>query len=204
MFYEPGQHGAAGLPHDPFKAIVAPRPIGWLSTIDRDGVVNLAPYSFFNALAADPPVLVVGAGCRGDGRPKDSQVNIVQTGEFVHNVVTAAQREVMNETSLGLPHGESEMARTGLEGVPSVNVVPPRVKGAPIHLECRYLQTVELPCRAEGRRNWAILGEVVGIHIDESVLVDGLVDVTLFEPVARLGYFDYTKVSDVFSMRRPG
>jgi len=204
MFYEPGQHKAAGLAHDPFKAIIAPRPIGWLSTLGADGTGNLAPYSFFNAVAANPPVLVFGACCRGDGAPKDSQVNIEQTGEFVHNVVTAAQRDVMNETSIDLPHGESEMAHAGLEGLPSVRVSPPRVKGAPVHLECRHLQTVDLPCWSEGQRNWAIFGEVIGVHIDESVLVDGLLDVTLFEPVARLGYFDYTQVSSVFSMRRPG
>ncbi len=203
MFYEPGQHRSAGLPHDPFKAIVAPRPIGWLSTLSADGAGNLAPYSFFNAVASNPPVLVFGAGCRGDGTPKDSQVNIEDTGEFVHNVVTAAQREVMNETSISLPHGESELIHAGIEGLASVKVRPLRVKGAPIHLECRYLQTVELPCSSPTERNWAIFGEVVGVHIDESVLVDGRVDVTRFEPVARLGYLDYTWVSDVFSMRRP-
>ena len=204
MFYEPGQHEAAGLAHDPFKAIVAPRPIGWLSTLAADGTGNLAPYSFFNAVAANPPVLVFGAGCRGDGTPKDSQLNIEQTGEFVHNVVATAQREAMNETSISLPHGESEMSRVGLEGLASRMVRPPRVKGAPIHLECRYLHTVELPCWSPGQRNWAIFGEVVGVHIEQSVLVDGLIDVTRFEPVARLGYFDYTRVTDVFSMRRPG
>lgn len=203
MFYEPDKRNH-GLPHDPFKALVVPRPIGWISTCDAEGRANLAPYSFFNAVCSDPPCVMFGAGLRPRGdMVKDSQRNAEATGEFVVNVVPYAMKDAMNVSSAHLPPGESEFAAAGLEMLPSVCVRAPRVKGAPIHLECRYLQTVEMPCWSAEHGNFVVFGRVVGIHIDDTILRDGLVDVRLFRPLARLGYMDYSVVDDVFAMQRP-
>lgn len=206
MFYDT-RAGGHGLPHDPFKACVVPRPIGWVTSLNEAGVVNLAPYSFFNAVASDPPVVIFGSGGRkADGPPdgsKDSLANVERTGEFVCNVVTWDLREAMNMTSASAPAGVDEAAVAGLEMVPSRLVKPPRVKASPIHLECRYLQTVDLACDAPGGRNAVVFGEVVGIHIDESVLTDGRVDMAKLKPIARLGYMDYCLVDEVFAMPRP-
>ena len=203
MFYEPGQHKASGFRHDPFKAFVAPRPIGWISTIGKDGVGNLAPYSFFNAVASDPPVVMFAAGSLKGGIKKDSLINAEETGEFVVNIVPYGLRDEMNKSSAHLPSDVDEMPASGLEGLPSTMVKPLRVKGAPVHFECKYLQTLEMPCWREGEHNWVCFGQVIGIHCDDSLLVDGKVDVTSYQPLARLGYMDYTAVGEVFSMNRP-
>lgn len=206
MFYETRLRDH-GLPHDPFKACVVPRPIGWITTLNEAGVVNLAPYSFFNAVAGDPPVVVFGSGGRkADGPPdgsKDSLANIERTGEFVCNLATWHLREAMNMTSAPAPAGVDEAAVAGLEMAASRLVKPPRVKASPVHLECRYLQTVDLPCDTPGGRNAVVFGQVVGVHIDESVLTDGRVDMAKLKPIARLGYMDYCLVEDVFAMPRP-
>ncbi|HMA13300.1 MAG: flavin reductase family protein [Bacteroidota bacterium] len=204
MFYDT-RVGDHGLPHDPFKACVVPRPIGWVTTVNEAGVVNLAPYSFFNAVGGEPPCVVFAPGGRkADGPPdgsKDSLANVERTGEFVCNVVTWDLREAMNVTSAPAPAGVDEAAVAGLEMVPSKLVKPPRVKASPIHLECRYLQTVDLPCA--GSRSAVVFGQVIGVHIDESVLTDGKVDTAKLKPVARLGYMDYCLVEEVFPMPRP-
>jgi flavin reductase (DIM6/NTAB) family NADH-FMN oxidoreductase RutF len=203
MFYEPDKRNH-GLPRDPFKALVVPRPIGWISTLDRDGRPNLAPYSFFNGVASDPPCVMFAASLRPKAHErKDSHRNAEATGEFVVNLATFAQRTQMNASSAGLPHGESEFAAAGLEMLPSRIVRPPRVKGTKAHLECVYLQTVNLPASRAGDENFVILGRVVGIHIDDDLIVDGLVDVTRARPIARLGYMDYAVVDEVFRMDRP-
>ena len=206
MFYDT-RAGNHGLPHDPFKACVVPRPIGWITSLNEAGVVNLAPYSFFNAVAGDPPVVVFGSGGRkADGPPdgsKDSLANVERTGEFVCNVVTWDLRGAMNATSAPTPAGVDESAVAGLEMVPSRLVKPPRVKASPIHLECRYLQTVDLACDTRGGRNAVVFGEVVGVHVDESVLTDGRVDMAKLKPIARLGYMDYCVVEQVFALPRP-
>lgn len=203
MFYEPGKRNH-GLRHDPFKNLVVPRPIGWISTVDENGIANLAPYSFFNAVADDPPVVVFGTSQRpGATEVKDSQRNIERTGEFVVNLAIYALREEMNRSSAPLPAGASEFEATGLETVPSTLVRPPRVKASPVHLECRYLRTVELPCNKPNRCNYAIFGEVVGIHVDDSLIAAGRVDIARARPIARLGYMDYTAVDLVFSLERP-
>ena len=203
MFYEPAKRNH-GLKHDPFKNLIVPRPIGWISTIDENGVANLAPYSFFNAVAENPPVVVFGAGMRPlAAEVKDSQRNIELTGEFVVNLATYALREAMNQSSAPLPAGVSEFSAAGLETVPSTLVRPPRVKASPVHLECKYLQTVELPCDKPGRGNYAIFGRIVGIHIDDSLIAAGRVDIARARPIARLGYMDYTAVDLVFSLERP-
>ena len=203
MFYQPSL-GDHGLGHDPFKALVVPRPIGWISSLDAAGRPNLAPYSFFNAMAADPPIVVFGTSLRPRvAERKDSHANIEATGEFVVNLATEALKEQMNASAASLPAGADEFAHAGLATAPSRLVRPPRVATSPAAFECRHLNTVELPCATPGRANYAVFGEVIGIHIDESLIVDGKVDIGRCRPLARLGYMDYTVVDNVFSMNRP-
>ncbi len=203
LYYEPRLRNH-GLPRDPFKSLVVPRPIGWISTIGSDGVVNLAPYSYFNAVATDPAIVMFSAGGLDSSDPrKDSRRNAEDTGEFVVNIVTDAQREQMNRTSATVGSAVDEMSLAGLESLPSRRVRPPRVAGSPVHLECVSLQPVVLPARDGDSPSGIVLGEVVGIHIDESILTDGYVDMAKFRPVARLGYMDYTVVDNVFTMNRP-
>jgi len=201
MFYETSDHH--GLPHDPFKSCVMPRPIGWLTTLSAEGVVNLAPFSFFNGVSSNPPVVVVGINGRQPHGPKDTLTNCRATGEFVANMATWDLREAMNLTSASLPAEVDEMALAGLTPAPCNLVKPPRVRESPINLECRVLQFVELPCDDPDARNTAVFGHVVGIHIDDSVLTDGLVDTAKIKPISRLGYMEYAVVEEVFEMRRP-
>lgn len=200
MFYRPGVD-PHGLAHNPFKALVTPRPIGWISTVDTRGRANLAPYSFFNAVADTPPMVMYASTGRKVGRSegKDTVANIRATGEFVCNVVSRALAGAMNATSASLAPGEDEFARAGLARAASHLVAPPRVAEAPAALECRLWQVIELP----GEDNHLVLGEVVGIHIDPDAIVAGKVDVTRFRPMARLGYRDYTDVESVFTLDRP-
>jgi flavin reductase (DIM6/NTAB) family NADH-FMN oxidoreductase RutF len=203
MFYEPDKRNH-GLPRDPFKSLVVPRPIGWISTLDREGRPNLAPYSYFNGVASDPPCVMFAASLRPrEQGQKDSHSNAEATGEFVVNLATFAQREAMNASSAGLPAGENEFAAAGLETLPSRMVRPPRVKGARAHLECVYLKTVDLPSTRANGANFVVFGRVVGVHIDDDLIVDGLVDITRARPIARLGYMDYSVVDEVFRMNRP-
>ncbi len=206
MFYATADKGH-GLPRDPFKMCVIPRPIGWISTVARDGTVNLAPYSYFNAVATDPPMVMFANGgasqARGPGSLKDSATNAVETGEFVVNLATWAQREALNRSSASVPPEVDEFALAGLEPLPARLIKPPRVKGAPVHLECRTWQAVELPADATGARNVMVVGEVVGIHIDDACLTDGRLDPLKMKPIARLGYMDYSVVERVFTMDRP-
>lgn len=199
MFYEP-QRADHGLRHDPFKALVAPRPIGWISSRSAAGTVNLAPYSFFNAVSSEPPVVMFSS----EGL-KDTIRNVIETGEFVCNIVGRAQTLAMNATSAPLPPGENEFRHAGLEEVPSRLVAPPRVRDAAAALECRLLTHFELKDlegRATGRH--VAFGQVVGVHIEDRVIVAGRVDVTAIQPLARLGYKDYSAVEAVFELERPG
>jgi flavin reductase (DIM6/NTAB) family NADH-FMN oxidoreductase RutF len=200
MFYRPGLD-PHGLAHNPFKALVTPRPIGWISSLDSEGRPNLAPYSFFNAVADTPPMVIYSSTGRKTGRDegKDTLANIRATGEFVCNVVGSAQRDAMNASSRACPAGTDEFALAGLGAAASRVVAPPRVAGAPAALECRLWRIVDLP----GRENVMVIGEVVGVHIDERVIVDGKVDVTIYRPLARLGYRDYAEVRETFAMGRP-
>jgi len=206
MFYRP-QDGH-GLPHDPFNAIVAPRPIGWISSLAADGTVNLAPYSFFNTVSYTPPQVIFsggpGAGKKAHAAPrKDSVTNIEATGEFVHSVATWDLREAMNRSSIDGPPDHDEFDYAGLTKEPAELVKPPRVAESPIHLECKYLQSVRLKELDDHHPNIMIVAEVVGIHIDESVLTDGLIDPRKLKAIARLGYMDYALVGDFFTLRRP-
>jgi flavin reductase (DIM6/NTAB) family NADH-FMN oxidoreductase RutF len=202
LFYQPGR--GHGLPRDPFKAILVPRPIGWITTISAAGVVNLAPFSFFNAISEDPPMVYFSPGGRKPDRPfKDSRINAEATGEFVVNVVSYDLREAMNATSATLPAEVSEMAAVGLTPAASVLVKPPRVAESPAHFECRHVRTIELPPGSDGGPNAMVLGEVIGVHIRDDLLRDGRVDVARLRPVARLGYSQYTVVDRQFRMQFP-
>lgn len=199
VFYETesNQHG---LPHDPFKAIVAPRPIGWISTRAPDGKTNLAPYSFFNAIC-DRPKLVLFSSV-GE---KDSVTFAQQSGEFVANFVSEDLATQMNETSVDAPRGESEFLYAGLTPEPGKLVSAPRVREAYAALECRVTQVFR-PETLEGTgpaNSIVVVGQVVGIHLDERVLSEGLVDIKKARPVSRLGYFDFAVTREVFPMRRP-
>ncbi len=202
MFYRTDR--PHGLPHDPFLSCIVPRPIGWVSTVSADGVVNLAPYSFFNGVAVKPPMVMFATAGRQPHGPKDSLANIEATGEFVCNLATWTLREPMNETSAPVTPDVDEFRLAGLDTEPAEMVKPPRVKAAPVHLECRHHATVELPCEIENGRNAICIGRVVGIHIKDEFLKDGLVDVARIRPIARLGYHDYTSVGEIFTMVRPG
>ena len=202
MFYEP--QDPHGLKRNPFKSLIVPRPIGWISSLDPEGRVNLAPFSFFNAVADDPPVVLFSAGGRHlEGGHKDTAVNVEATGEFVFNLATWELREQMNLTAAEAPRDWDEFKLAGLTPAPSRLVAPPRVKESPAQFECRYLQTVELPSNDPGYPNKVIFGRVVGIHIDDRVISDGLVNQAAVKPIARLGNMDYTVVETVFTMHRP-
>lgn len=197
MFYEPSK--GHGLPHDPFKALVAPRPIGWISTKSRSGALNLAPYSFFNAFQTDPFLVWFSSG--GE---KDSVTFARETGEFVVNLVGRDLAVRMNSTSINAPRGVSEFDLAGIETAPSRLVAPPRVKDAPAALECK-LTEIFRPKALDGSDSGAfvVAGEVVGVYIGDAYLTDGLFDVVKAGNVARLGYTDFSTVTEVFSMRRP-
>ena len=202
MFYKTDQHH--GLPHDPFKSCVVPRPIAWVSSIHPNGTVNLAPFSFFNALASDPPMVMISfTGYHEHGGEKDSLFNIKNSGEFVVNMVPLSLKEAMNISTAPVAHGVDELALAGLETEDSVLIKPPRVKEAPIHMECEFFQEIKLPCTLEDSINTTIIGKVLGIHIKEEVLTEGMIDLAKIKPLARLGYNQYTAVDDVFTMTRP-
>jgi flavin reductase (DIM6/NTAB) family NADH-FMN oxidoreductase RutF len=197
MHYDPRAKNH-GLPHDPFTALVVPRPIGWISTIDAEGRVNLAPYSFFNAVSGRPPFVMFASN-----NPKDSQRNAEATGEFVVNMATSVLRIEMNATSAPVPAGVDEAVLNGLEMVPSVSVRPPRVARSPVALECLVSNVVPVVGRDGTEYPTAmVIGEVVGIHIDDSVIIDGRVEISMLQPLSRLGYLDYGLVDHVFALPR--
>ena len=208
MFYRPGQEHH-GLPRNPFNALVVPRPIGWISSLAPDGTANLAPYSFFNAVSYGPPQVMFSAGQRPHRKgtpyaPKDSQTDPEATGEFVCNMATWDLRAAMNLSSEHVAPGVDEFDHAGLTKAPAETVKPPRVAESPVHLECRYLKSVppQDQGKATGRACWSS-ARSTGIHIDESVLTDGFVDMDKVRPIGRLGYLDYVTVDDVWAMERP-
>jgi flavin reductase (DIM6/NTAB) family NADH-FMN oxidoreductase RutF len=200
MFYRPAD--GHGLPHNPFNALVAPRPIGWISTRGADGSENLAPYSFFNAVAYVPPqVIFASTGAKPDrDGTKDSVANIRETGVFCVNLVGAELIDAMNASSGPWPRETDEFALAGLERAPCETIPCSRVAAAPAALECRASQIVPLA----GKANLLVIGEVTGIHIAERYLKAGRFDVVAAGLVARLGYRDYTVVRDTFELARPG
>lgn len=205
MFYEPSADPQAlPLSIDPFKSLVVPRPIGWVTTVDSDGRVNLAPFSFFNAVGDSPPcVAFAPQGSKPDRPIKDTLANVEVTREFVCNLATYALREQMNLTSAHFPVGVDEMRAAGLTPAPSRLINPPRVAESPAQLECRLLQVLDLPTWNAAERQALVVGQVVGIHIDDSLIRDGRVDIVRAQPIARLGYSLYATVDKSFQMRRP-
>jgi len=199
MFYEPDKRDKSILPHDPFKAIVAPRPIGWITSISVKGEVNLAPYSYFNGVNSRANVVMFAS----EGR-KDSLNNIAETREFVCSLATWDLRDAMNATAAPLPHGVNEMQHAGLESAPSRLVKPPRVAASPCALECKLVKIVAMET-ADGKPvdSHVVFGQVVGVHIDDRFIVDGMLDTAAMKPIARCGYDQYAVVEAVFSMTRP-
>ena len=204
MYYEPGVT-PHGLPHDPFKSCVIPRPIGWISTVDAQGRHNLAPYSQFQNVTFDPPIVMFSANQTTQGERKDSVRNAEETGEFVWNMATYALREAVNISAEELPHGVDEFERAGLTKLPSRKVRPARVASSPIQFECVYLNTLRFPGVPPMGTADVVFGRVVAVHIaDEVITPEGLVDVLKIQPLARMGYFDYTFVDNKFQMVIPG
>lgn len=200
MFYRPSE--GHGLPHNPFNAIVTPRPIGWISSRSKDGVNNLAPYSFFNATAYVPPqVMFCSTGTKPDqDGTKDSLANIRDTGVFCVNVVEYDMRDAMNASCANLGKDVDEFAHAGLEAAECDQIACARVAAAPAALECEVTQIVPL----KGEANYMVMGEVVGVHMRDDCLVDGKFDITTYHPLSRLGYMDYTTIRELFSLQRPG
>ncbi len=200
MFYVPKD--GHNLPHNPFNAIISPRPIGWIATRGADGQDNLAPYSFFNAVAYEPPQVMFASTSAKPDRDgtKDSVANIRETGVFAVNIVEYAMRDAMNQTSGPWDRATDEFALAGITKADCETIPCARVAGAPATLECKLTQIVTLP----GAANFAVFGEVTGVHIRDNCLVDGIFDVTTFQPLSRLGYRDYAVVREVFSLTRPG
>ncbi len=199
--YEPS--AGHGMTHDPFNAIVGPRPIGWISTISRGGVRNLAPYSFFNAFNYKPPI--VGFSSNGW---KDSVANIEATGEFVWNLATRALADEMNATSASVDAEVDEFSHSGLTPVKSRLVAADRVLESPVNFECRLTQLIQLQ-GADGKpvEAWMVLGEVVAVHIDRRLIVDGIYNTAAARPILRAGRMgDYAEITPeaMFEMRRPG
>jgi flavin reductase (DIM6/NTAB) family NADH-FMN oxidoreductase RutF len=199
IFFEPQSRDRTLFPHDPFKALVVPRPIGWISTVSAKGEINLAPYSYFNAFSSNPPI--VGFSSEGD---KDSSTFALETGEFVWSMATWELRDPMNASAASLARGQSEFQHARLETAASRLVKPPRVAASPAAFECRVTEVVklkDLDGQDSGRR--LVLGRVVGIHVDEQFVKAGRVDSAAMRPIARGGYDEYSVVERVFSMPRP-
>ena len=204
MFYQPGKTNH-GLPHDPFKSCVIPRPIGWISSLAPNGVANLAPFSQFQNLTFDPPYVMFAANQKVAGTRKDSAYNAEQTGEFVWNMATYDLREAVNISGMEVPADTDEFDLAGVTKAPSHLVKPPRVAESPIHFECAYHSTLRLPGNEGLGSVDIVIGRVLAIHISDDVLTsDGLIDVLKIRPIARLGYYDYTSIESVFRMEIPG
>ena len=199
MFYRPEE--GHGLPHNPFNALITPRPIGWISSRSTDGINNLAPYSFFNGVAYTPPQVMFASTGSKDDQPgtKDSLANIEDTGVFCVNIVAYEMRDAMNASSEMLPKEVDEFSHAGLTAVECDTINCARIEGAPAALECKLTQIVTLP----GVANRVAFGEVTGIHLRDDCLRDGIFDVTTFQPLARMGYRDYAVVRETFSLARP-
>jgi flavin reductase (DIM6/NTAB) family NADH-FMN oxidoreductase RutF len=204
MYYDPDKNDH-GLPHNPYKSCVVPRPIGWISTLSPDGVHNLAPYSQFQNLTFDPPYVMFAANQTTRGTRKDTVVNIEQTGEFVYNMATYELREAVNRSAAEVSPEVDEFELAGVTKAPSVRVKPCRVAESPIQFECRYRETLRLPGNGPMGTVDMIIGRVVLVHIKEDVIApDGRVDILRIRPLARLGYYNYTSVESIFEMVIPG
>jgi len=204
MYYEPGNI-PHGLKHDPFKSCVVPRPIGWISTVDGKGNHNLAPYSQFQNVTFNPPIVMFASNQDSKGNRKDTVRNAEESGEFVWNMATWDLREAVNISAQELPLDVDEFELAGLEKAPSRLVKAMRVKRSPIQFECKYLNTLRFPGNGPMGSSDVVFGKVVAIHIADEVLdANGQVDIVKVRPIARMGYFEYTSVDSKFSMVIPG
>ncbi len=201
MFYET-ERNDHGLPYNPYKSIVVPRPIGWISSLDQNGRVNLAPYSQFNNLGYDPPYVMFSASHKSAaGELKDSVANIIATGEFVCNMATYDLREAVARSSEIVDPEIDELSAVGLTAEASRLVAPPRVAESPVHLECRFHTSLILPGFNTANTTHVVVGQVLGVHIrDNAFTPDGKIDIARIQPLARMGYQDYTSVSSVFEI----
>lgn len=203
MQYAP-QSEPCPLPFSPFKSCTVPRPIGWLSTISSAGVPNLAPFSQWQNLTFDPPMVMFAANQLSSGERKHTVVNAEQTGWFVWNMATYDLREAVNISAMELPEYVDEFERAGVTPIDCVDAPGPRVAESPAHFECRYLSTHRL--RGNSEHGWVevVYGEVMRIHVnDEVIRANGKLDIEKIRPLARLGYYDYTSVTEVFEMKIP-
>ena len=203
MFYETDKNDH-GLKYNPFKSCIVPRPIAWITSISEDEILNCAPYSFFNGVAADPPMVMYATnGKQPMGGHKDTITNIRDNGEFVVNIVSYEAKYKMNETTAPFNPNESEVDIAKLEILESKLISPARLAISPIHMECKLYKIIDLPTLKSNEYNGMVLGHVVGIHINDDVLEDGKVDLKKIRPLSRLGYLDYSVVDNIFEMARP-
>jgi flavin reductase (DIM6/NTAB) family NADH-FMN oxidoreductase RutF len=203
MFIDPDN--TPGFKRSLFNAIVAPRPIGWISTLSAEGHVNLAPFSHFNLVSTSPPVLIFSCNAPGDRQEKDTLVNVRDTGEFVANLVTWELRDAMNMSSFNAPHGVDEFKLAGLDKADCVKVRPPRVAASPANLECRLLRIVEIEPEHPGEtRSSVVFGRIVGVHLDDAFVDEnGRFDVARTLPLTRLGGSQYSTVGPLTELSRP-
>jgi flavin reductase (DIM6/NTAB) family NADH-FMN oxidoreductase RutF len=197
MFYDAAKNDH-GFALDPFKALVAPRPVGWVSTLSAAGVPNLAPFSYFNAFSQAPHYVAFGIG-----PPKDTLRNVQATGEFAVSMATFALKDAMNATSAHVAPEVDEFELAGLAKAPCRLIAPPRVAASPVCFECRLFQVVPLPADDGTAQDHMVIGRVLGIHIDDRYIHDGRVDTAAMRPIARLGYSEYATVTEAWRMRRP-
>ena len=203
MFYETDKNDH-GLKFNPFKSCIVPRPIAWITSISEDNIHNCAPYSFFNGVAAQPPMVMYATnGIQPMGGHKDTITNIRKNKEFVINIVSYDARDKMNETTAPFNPDESEIDIAKLETLKSKLISPRRLAISPIHMECKLYKIIDLPSLASNKYNGMVIGFVVGIHIDDEVITDGKVDLYKIKPLSRLGYMDYSFVDNIFEMNRP-
>ncbi len=200
MFYSP-QSEVSGLPYNPFKSCCVPRPIGWISTVSASGIHNLAPYSQFQNITWDPPTVMIAANARESGQLKDTTANILETGEFVWNMATYDLKDWVLASSKDMAPGVDEFEALNIPWQPSRHVQARRVKGSPVHFECRLTQKLHVPGHSLDSSAWILVAEVVGIHIEEGSLTeDGRIDIRRVRPLARLGYRDYTDVNHSYEL----
>ena len=204
MHYAPGREPCP-LPYSPCKSCTVPRPIGWISTVNAKGEANLAPYSQWQNLSFDPPMVMFAANPYSDGRRKHSVLNAEETGWFVWNMATYALREAVNISAMEWPDGVDEFAKAGVTKAACLDAPAPRVAESPAQFECRYLSTTRLRGNSHHGGVDVVFGQVMQIHVKDAVIMpDGKLDIIAIRPLARLGYYDYTSVTDMFEMRIPG
>lgn len=200
MFYSPNKE-TSGLPFNPFKSCCVPRPIGWVSSISADGIHNLAPFSQFQNITWDPPTIMIAVNSQDNGKPRDTAANILETKEFVWNMATYAQRELIVGSSRDLPPEVDEFEEIGIDYTDAVHVRARRVVGSPVQFECRLIQHTEVPGNAPSARADVLIAEVIGIHIDDEVITeDGRIDILRLQPLARMGYRDYTDIRHIYEL----